>query len=171
MIEPPLEEITQDNSLLPTRPFKTTSVCDLKTFSFYVLQKWVTMFQRYATLHQLNVSNPNSILNLTNQLLDPKAGFCRRCYDYYKLYMERSNTRNIIRFPLEVKYVLFKYRNKVPFYRLKFADQCDNPLNPGHYNEYKVSIENVNEVQSYIVYHLRQELLRLENMRRARAPR
>lgn len=156
-----VDETRQTNPLIPTRPYNTNTVCDLKTFTFYVLQKWVTLFERYAELHQLNISSPNAILRLTNQILDPKAGFCRRCYDYYKIYNERSDTTQARSLPLPVKYVLFKYRNKVPFYRLKFADQCDNPLNKRHLREYKLSSQNVNEIQSYIVYNLRQEISRL----------
>ena len=168
--------------------------CEHDTFKFYTLNKWFNAYNNIIkvkynldTEHcsdtteftnsdyiKLRENSPSSISNKTNInsnfLFYPRDIYCNRCYDFYKEYINKIDQQNIK--PSEFnkldyysKYIYFKYKDKIRFYRLKYSSACDGTWNEkfkkgyiGHKKEYITIKNNKNNILKSFLESLKNEI-------------
>jgi hypothetical protein len=159
-----INEIIDELSLNPNNCDSYISnsipVCLHKTFHYYTLHRWVLSFNKILKTKGILISGfltPDQRLTINTKLTDPKSGYCDKCYNEYdNLKNQIINIGNIPNNPpLELYYILIKYKNKMPLYRLKFSDQCDiqSELKPktNHLTEYMNTLEGTINIQTQML--------------------
>lgn len=143
--------------------------CTHKTFHYYTLHKWVLAFNKLLKRKEIlqpsmKTLHPDQKLSMNTLLTDPKNGFCNKCYNSYDRLKNIIINSNKIdpKAPRELFYVLLKYKNKMPLYRVKFSDNCDiqSELYPtlNHYNEYITSLDGFINIQRQLIQSISQYL-------------
>jgi hypothetical protein len=152
----------------------TIPACNHRTFHYYTMHKWILalnkIFRRKGILKPkdkfVTIDTKKSMPIL---ITDPKNGFCNKCYNSYnRLKNIRINMTNInSQAPRELFYVLFKYKNKMPIYRLRFSDHCDIPSelkeDTNHYNEYVSSFEGSVNIQQELIKAISKDIFVLSS--------
>lgn len=146
---------------------KPLNPCDHDTFHYYTLNKWILLFKHILVREGLPTNlEPYEINNLKEMILFPKDAFCTKCHDYYKEELQKTTVdiSELNKLPVEVKYVIFQHKNKIPFYRIKYSDLCQTtPGHNPHFLEYINSKQNANEFQTMVFKALTEELFVYRN--------
>jgi len=143
--------------------------CLHKTFHYYCLHKWVLAFNKILVQKRILTGPPYSLTpddkkQMNTLRLDPKNGFCNKCYDSYDALKQEIINTSLVpnQAPRELFVLLFKYKNKMPVYRLRFSDQCDiaSELRPtlDHSKEYLNTLDGAKNVQNKLLNAIKEEL-------------
>jgi hypothetical protein len=101
---------------------------------------------------------------MSNEIIDPKDSFCNQCYkEYDNMKKYKFNLRNMKELPKEVKYILYKYKNKSRISRMNFSDKCDIPSelpeDNNHFSQYVQSTQGTNIMIDELIKSIHEEIV------------
>lgn len=153
--------------------FKENDICLHNTFHYYVLKYWVNKFNIIVFSKGVipsNINNnflsPNDKLNMSNEIIDPKDSFCNQCYkEYDNMKKYKFNLRNMKDLPKEVKYILYKYKNKSRISRMNFSDKCDIPSelpqDNNHFSQYVQATQGTSIMINELIKSIHEEIVNI----------
>lgn len=132
--------------------------CLHKTFSYYTMNKWMEVFCYFFTKYFNKECITSNIKQTVFDFIYPKEGFCDNCHlEYSKLKAENTDIKKD-KNTVENKFIAYQNKEKLLFFRIRYADTCDTHLYSKHFTQVSnVKNASINLLEE-LVYSLKREV-------------